>query len=352
VTCPPKALSARQLAWVIGGFGVLLCCLGWAIDRRAFAFGWLAALATWIGWPIGCLAILFTHTLTGGRWGWTIRPALLAGIGTLPLLLPALVPVALLARVLYPWLDPTVAAGLPNIFYLNPTFAAARWTAFLIIWFGLAALALRAARRGGPGPATAVVGLLLLALSVTFSAYDLLLSLEPHFSSSEFGLLIGAEDALLALAVATGMTAWLAPLPGSAFADLGRLLLGLLVLWAYLDFMQLLIVWQSNLPHEAVWYRHRLTGFWGGVTAVLAFGHFLLPFAALLVPALRRTRRGIGAIAALLIAMAALRGWWLVLPGADRSPDWIACAAMLALGGVSAALALPPGATAVEPRHA
>ena len=163
------------------------------------------------------------------------------------------------------------------------------------------------------------------------------MSLEPRFNSSDFGMIVGAQDALLALSIAVGVTA---AVP-STRDDLGRLLLSVLVLWAYLDFMQLLIVWQSDLPHEAAWYLRRIHGPWGVLTAVLAVGHFLLPFAALLVPPLRRSPRGIAAVAGLLVLMAVLRGWWLVLPAAGRAPGWIDLAAVLAIGGLSAGMMLP-----------
>ena len=341
----------RRMAWIVGGIGLLASAVGWFVDPRAFAYAWLAAVSTWIGWPLGCLALLFVHQLTGGRWGVLLRPALGSGIATLPLLVPALVPVALLSGRLYPWLHAN-AAELPNSFYLNLPFAALRWLFFVVIWLGLGALGLSGSRRGGPASGIAVAGLILLALTVTFSMIDLQLSLEPQFNSSAFGMLAGAQDALLALTIAGGMTAAIVPARTSGFADLGRLLLALLVLWAYLDFMQLLIVWQSDLPHEAAWYRRRIEGPWGILSAILALGHFVLPFAALMSPMLRRSRRGIVAVATLLVCMAVLRGWWLVLPAGDRAPGWIDVAAMLGLGGVAAALTLPVREAMIqEPRH-
>jgi len=343
----------RRGVWIIGAIGLGVAALGWMLDPTAFAYAWVAAVATWLGWPLGSLALLFVHVLTGGRWGQVLRPALLAGIGTLPLLPFALVPIAVLAGRLYPWLHAEAAAQLPNVFYLNVPFALARWTLFQVVWFALGGLALLGVHRGGPTQAVAVAGLILLGLTVTFAAYDLLLSLEPHFTSSEFGMIVGAQDVLLALSLAIGMIVQVPPgarsaisratrraITDSVVADLGQLLLGLLVLWAYLDFMQLLIVWQSDLPHEASWYVHRIAGPWGVLAALLALGHFLLPFAALLSPALRRSAHGILGVVVLLLVMSVLRGWWLVLPAGGYAPGWIGVAAGVGLGGISAGLAL------------
>lgn len=208
----------RRAACVIGGGGLLASVVGWFVDPHAFAFAWLAAISTWIGWPLGCLALLFIHRLTGGQWGVLLRPALHSGVATLPLLVPALVPVALLAGHLYPWLHVN-PAELPNGFYLNLPFAAGRWLFFVVIWLGLGAFGLGGSRRGGPGARIAVAGLILLSMTVTFATIDLQLSLEPQFNSSAFGMIAGAQDVLLAMTIAAGMTAAVLPARISGFAD-------------------------------------------------------------------------------------------------------------------------------------
>ncbi|MGA3401696.1 MAG: hypothetical protein ABSC95_20990 [Acetobacteraceae bacterium] len=331
---------AERIAWIAGGIGLLLALLGWLLEPEVFPAAWLAALTAWIGWPLGCLALLLTHALTGGRWGETIRPQLLAGIGTLPLLLPAVLPLLFVLPQLYPWMQPAEAASLSNRFYLNVPFAAGRGVVYLVVWFGLAAVVLRAVRRDTSLGMIAPPGLMLLGLTVTFAAIDATMSLDPHFISSDYGMIAAAEGGLFALSICVFGCALNAATPADALDDLGRLLLGLLVLWAYLDFVQLLIVWQSDLPSAAPWYIIRSTNGWGTVAALVATGHFLLPFFALMSPALRRSRRGIAALAALLIVMEVLRAWWLVLPAGGRGISWIDLAAMLALGGLSAALAM------------
>lgn len=333
-------VEPERVAWIVGGVFLLLSLLGWWLEPAMFPHAWLAALIMWIGWPLGCLALLLVHVLTGGRWGEVIRPYLFAGIGTLPLLLPALVPLLMESSRLYPWLQPSVVNGLANHFYLNLSFAASRTFGYLIIWFAIAALSLRAVRRGGPGAPLAVIGLILLGVTVTFAAIDATMSLDPQFVSSAYGMIAGAESGLVALSICVLAAALDTSLPTEALDDLGKLLLALLVLWAYLDFMQFLIVWQSDLPHEAHWYIVRSTHGWGTLAGLVAVGHFLLPFFALMSPALRHSRRGIGGVAALLITMEVLRAWWIVLPAAHRGISWLDIASMLAVGGLSAGLAL------------
>ena len=331
---------AEMAAWGVGAVGLILACLGWLLEPAVFPHAWLAALSSWIGWPLGCLALLLVHTLTGGRWGDTIRPQLLSGVSTLPLLLPALLPLVFVLPALYPWWHPDTALHLGNSFYLNRPFAVARAIIYLLAWYGVAATAVLALRFGRLPPAVAVIGLLLLGLTTSFAAIDTTMSLDPHFSSSDYGMMAAAEAGLLALSVCVLLATTGPPLPSDGLNDLGRLLQGLLVLWAYLDFVQLLIVWQGDLPHEAPWYIERASHGWGVLAGIVAFGHFLLPFFVLVWPPLRRSRRVLAATASLLIVMEFLRAWWLVLPAGHRGFSWIDIAAMVTIWGFSAALAL------------
>jgi hypothetical protein len=120
--------------------------------------------------------------------------------------------------------------------------------------------------------------------------------------------------------------------------------------------MQVLIVWQSDLPNEAPWYVVRSTGGWGIAAAVVAACHFVLPFFALLSPRLRGSQRGIACVTTLLILGEIVRGWWLVLPASGRGFGAIDVLAMLGLLGIAAALALRapllPGMPEIVRRHA
>lgn len=335
---------AELVAWIASAVGVLGSAIGWIVAPAQFPHAWLAALTCWVGWPLGSIALILIHALTGGRWGRAIRPQLVIGATTLPLLLPALVPLIFVLPALYPWMQADVAAHLDNRFYLNPQFFAGRGIAYLVVWLGLAALVLGTLRHEDPESILyriAPPGLILLALTVTFAAIDYTLSMEPQFKSSVYGLLVGSEAVLLALSFAVAAAALVQPPDRSkTMEDLGKLMLGLLVFWAYLDFMQLLIIWQSDLPHEADWYVRRTTGTWAVVAAVIAGLHFFLPFFVLLWPQFQRSRRAMGWVAALLVIIEIPRAWWIVIPASGRTLSPIDLAAMLAVFGVAAAIAL------------
>ncbi len=355
-------MTRRQLehaAWATGGIGLIGVVVGSIAVPGTFPHAWLAALTVWLGWPVGCMGLLLIHALTGGRWGYAIRPQLVAGMSTLLLLLPAIIPLLLVLPTLYPWARPDAAAHIDNRFYLNLPFFLGRGVVYLIVWFGLAGLMLRAFRLDMTDARLVRIappGLILLAITVTYAAIDATMSLDPHFASSAYGLIAIAEMGLLALSVSTLAVVAGPPLDDGTLGVLSKLLLGILILWAYLDFMQVLIVWQSDLPNEAPWYVVRSTGGWGIVAALVAGCHFVLPFFALLSPRLRRSPRGIAFVTALLILGEVVRGWWIVLPASGRNLGAVDILAMLGLIGIAAALALRapllPGMPEIVRRHA
>ena len=326
-----RALTAERIAWIVCAAGLLGATLAWLLAPAAFPYAWLAAVVAWSGWPLGSLALLLVHALTGGRWGDAVQLGLLAGVATMPLILVAILPVLLAMPALYPWAQS--GAVLTNAWYLNTTFFAVRGVFYLVVWLALA-WAVLAGRAGE----VAVPGLLLLAVTVTFAAIDLTMSLQPRFVSSIYGMLAGSGAAVLALSAAI-LLAGAGERPGTR-NDVGKLLFALVLLSAYLNFMQVVIVWQNDLTEQVPWYKLRAFGGWGWVMAAAAVGGSVLPMAVLLSAQARRSPMALACVAALLVAMAGLRAWWTVLPEAPGLPLPAALACLAAVCGAGAALAL------------
>ncbi|MEO9188995.1 MAG: hypothetical protein ABI224_03180 [Acetobacteraceae bacterium] len=336
-------MTPERAAWGIGGVGLLGSVIGWIAVPAVFAHAWLAALACWIGWPLGSMALLLIHSVTGGRWGYAIRPQLVFGMITLPLALAAVLPLLFELPALYPWARPDAAATLGNTAYLNVPFVCGRAVLYLLIWLGLAVLILLALRRENADAALyrlAPLGLIALMLTVTFGGFDSTLSLDPHFNSSIYGMILAGEGVLFALAVATFLTLLVEPPTRRVTEDLGKLLLALLLLWGYFVFMQLLIVWNSDLGSDAPWYVMRVAHGWGIVAGILFVFHFLIPFLLLIWPQVQRSRRAMLAVSALLVAAEVPRAWWLVVPAQGRALSSVDILAMMALGGVAVGLGL------------
>jgi hypothetical protein len=175
-------------------------------------------------------------------------------------------------------------------------------------------LAARLEALGGPG-------LILYGIVVTFSAVDWVMSLEPTWFSTIYGLIFMVVQATQALAFAVLVVRMLAghePLAGvvkpQQFNDLGNLLLAFVMLWAYLGFAQFLIIWSGNLKDEITWYASRASGGWAALAVILIVFHFAVPFLLLLIRDLKRKTQVIARIAGLLILMSLVDVYWLVAP--------------------------------------
>jgi hypothetical protein len=241
-------------------------------------------------------------------------------------------------RHLYGWAQPQAASNpvyQQKHFFLNTPFFIARVAIYFGLWMGLAWLLnrwsfeqdrtgdarLSKKLEGMSGP-----GLILWGLAVTFSSVDWIMSLEPKWFSTIYGMIIMVVTVLSALAFSVLISRSLAssePLVQVAtpmrFNDLGNLLLTFVMLWAYLSFSQFLIIWSGNMPEETSWYMSRGRGSWAALAVVLIIFHFAIPFALLLSRNLKRTPKALSRVAALLVALTLVDMFWLIVPAFEQS---------------------------------
>ena len=317
---------------IAAAIGLVLGIAGFMLRPDDFPHAWLSALVLAMAWPLGSIALLLAHALTGGRWGEAIRPGLMRGVSVLFMLPFLVLPVLIALPDLYPWARPD-GVTLPNHAWLNLPLFAVRGCIYLVVWLAIGILVLRTTRLARVAP----FALVALAITTTFASIDLVMSLEPRFVSTIYGMLFMAGSGLLALA----MGIVLSPGPGAAERDdLGQLMLALAMLWAYLDFMQLLIVWQSDLAEQTPYYHLRAIGIWGWVNGAVALCHSAIPFFALMSRGVRRSRYGLRMVAVLLIVSEVVRTWWLVLPAAGRGVGLLDLGCVLAVGALLSGIAL------------
>ena len=351
--------------WLLGAAGAALgfCLAGAWLNPQQFFRSYLVAYLFWIGLSLGSFALVMLHHLVAGRWGFVIQRLLEAAVGALPLMALLFLPVLLGARELYPWASLEIVSADPRLqdksLYLNVPFFIARAVLYFALWIFLGhllckwsqeqdlnsevPLARRLQRLSGPG-------LLVYGLTVTFSALDWGMSLEPHWYSTIYGLMFMVGDAISALAFATILAGCLAerePLAALAapeqFHDLGNLLLALVMLWAYLSLSQFLIIWMENLPEEIPWYFHRGAGSWGVVALVLVLAQFALPFALLLSRGAKRRPDVLAGIGLLILGMRWLDLFWLLAPAFHPEGyyfHWLDLSAFLMVGALWAAVFL------------
>ena len=349
-----ERLPARLL--VAGGFLLTVCFAGGFVDKSDFFQSYLIAFLFWLGITLGCLALLMVQHLTGGNWALVIRRILEAGTRTLPLMAVAAVPLLVGMRSLYSrsrpgQTDPVIIA---KRLYLNPEFFTGRMVFYFACWGVLAYLLNKWSRIEDIGGSSASMGmrmealsgggLVLYGLTVSFASIDWVMSLEPQWYSTIYGLLFMVGQALAAMAFAITVLILLSdrePLSEvvkpSHFQDLGSFLLTFVMLWAYMEFSQFLIIWGGNLSDEIPWYLRRMQGTWGRVGLVLVFLNFALPFFLLLFRNVKRRTRSLSIVAGLVLVMRLIDMWWMVLPafgGGNAHITWMNVILPIGMGGV------------------
>lgn len=357
---PPAAGRIQQGSLIIGLAGLTLCAVGAIFRPALFLQSYLFGYMFTLGLALGCMAILMLQYLTGGDWGVVIRRILESAMRTLPWLAVGFLPIALGVRELYVWARPAQAAaeGLGyRTEYLNIPFFIIRAVVYFAIWLAMAHLLDRWSREQDRGAALGWLkrlrrlsgpGLVIYAVTITFAAYDWLMSLNTQWFSTIFGLLVIAGQALSAVAFVILVAALLAKREPMAlvfqarhFHDLGKLLLTFVMVWAYMSFSQLLIVWSGNLPQEIPFYLPRMQSSWRWIGVLLIVLHFALPFALLLSRDLKRRAEWLAALAGLVIVMRVIDIFWLVAPEFRRQGlmiDWFDPVTVVGLCGVWLAL--------------
>jgi hypothetical protein len=240
--------------------------------------------------------------------------------------------------------------------YLNVGFFSVRAAIYFVIW---AALAVWFARKseaqdkdGDPKHTLAMQGLSapalpLFALSLTFAGFDWIMSIDPKWYSTIFGVYIFAGAVVAGLSVLSILSVGLQT--AGYFKrvstvehrhDVGKLLFGFTVFWAYIAFSQFFLIWYANIPEETIFFRERMTEAWMPVSALLLVGHFIFPFGFLLSRHVKRSAFGLRFGAATLLAMHWLDLYWLVMPNLDHHPHFSIAdvGGLLAPAGIAAFL--------------
>ena len=342
----PRLSPARGRA-VVGGLLALsalailmaLVTSGLAItDPRRLAYAYLIAFLFVTTLSVGALAWLMLHHLTGAVWSVVLRRQIENLTRPIPWLALAFVPIALSLGWIFPWADPSRIAADPAMarkaVWLNPGLFLARSALYLAVWAVLAGLfsrrSLREDRNGDPAHGLAMRsasswGLVLLALTTGFASYDWIMSLEPDWSSTMFGVYFWAGSLVSSLA-ALILTVLCVRRVGSVretitvdhLHDLGQLLFGFVIFWAYVAFSQYFLIWYANFPEETQWYVARRSGGWNALSWALFLGHFVAPFCLLLFRAPKRSPFWLGLAAAWVLVFHYLDIDWLVMPALGR----------------------------------
>jgi hypothetical protein len=357
---PPVAKTIQGRSLVIGLIFSAVAVAGAFFRPDEFFRGYLLAYMAWLGVTLGSMVILMIRHLTGGGWGTVIRRILGAAMRCVPLMTVLFVPILFGLPRLYIWARPldTIAdkhlqEHLRQITksYLSVNGFIVRAAIYFVIWNFLSFFLTKWSREQDQPPVRdnsrfkvlSGPGLILYAFTVSFAAIDWVMSIDPSWISTIYGLLILIGQLLSAMCFAVvverilvdfkPMSDWLKP---DFVQDHGKWMLTFIMVWAYFSFSQWLIIWAGNLPEEITWYMRRLNGGWGYVGLWLVVFHFAVPFVILLSRSFKRDIRRMVWLASWMLLMRYLDLFWHIEP--DFSPrlsvTWADVVLPVAMGGL------------------
>ncbi len=336
--------GAAKAGPVLAVMGLLLLGISAAMGSGAgwttFWKSYLIAFMIGTGLSLGALFFVLLQHLTRSGWSVVVRRLAEAIARNLSWIWILFLPILILVltghgELLYQWGDRELMEHDHMLHakagYLSVTFWSIRSVAYLVVWVVLGTLYFRwSVNQDGSGDVSwthrmqrwAPIGMILYALTQTFASIDWMMTLQPKWFSTMFGVYFfsACTAGFFSLMI---LFCWFLQRTGHArksittehYHDLGKLLFAFgVVFWAYIAFSQYMLIWYANLPVETNWYIARQLGGWAGVSLLLLFGHFVLPFLLLISRWPKRWHNVLPLIACWMVMMFCLDIYWLVMP--------------------------------------
>ena len=344
LTPPPVLKKLSQRLLIVGVvFALISAWLAFTYPDQFYP-AYLLGFMDWLGVALGSMAIIMIRHLTGGGWGVVIRRLQGAAMRTLPGLSVLFIPIliAVSQKRMYPWAMPLASVSDEHIrehltkhsfitqSYLNFHGFLIRAIIYFVIWNVLSFLLSKWSIEGDSPKArdnsdrfkaVSGPGLILYGFTISFAAIDWIMSLDPTWISTIFGLIILIGEVLSAMAFAVVVERILFDskpmseiLKPDFVHDHGKWLLAFTMVWAYFSFSQWLIIWAGNLPNEITFYLKRIQGGWGTVAVILAFLGFGAPFGTLLSRPFKRDIRKLVWLAVWILFIRWLDLFWIIEP--------------------------------------
>jgi hypothetical protein len=308
---------------------------------RAFSFSYLTAYMWALAIVLGAVFWVTLQNLVNAKWSVVLRrigEIIASSVPVLAVLaLPIVVPVFLGHDTVYAWANHDAVEKDHLLHhkaaYLNPGFFLVRFLLYFLFWTALSRYFLKQSteqdRSGAPeipkrmqriaGP-----GMIGFALTVTFCVVDLVMSLDPYWFSTIFGVYYFASCVLCINSTVALTVMWLQnhgrlkkSVTVEHFHDLGKMMFAFTVFWAYIGFSQFMLIWYANIPEETAWFKERFAGGWGNLSWFLLFGHFVIPFFGLLSRHVKRHRKALAFWGCWILGVVYLDMYWLVMPALD-----------------------------------
>ncbi|UCE61310.1 MAG: hypothetical protein JSU63_06095 [Phycisphaerales bacterium] len=343
IPAPRPCAGLRNAAVILVIVGGLLSVAALISDvhRARFGFAYLWAFSFVWAVALGALFFVGLQHLVHAVWSVAVRRIAEMFAGLIWLVAILFVPLLLYCIYndrfgLYPWLDANKVAHDSLLSgkkaYLNLPFFTVRAVVFFALWIAFAAYFTggslkQDAGRGGVEVSlrmrrTAAPFMMLFAVTATFASIDWLMSLEPLWFSTIFGVYVFSGMVVTSLSIISIATVWLRSsgrlgrgiVGDGHLYNLGVLLFGFVCFWAYIAFSQYMLIWYGNIPEESFYLIRRLDGGWLVLSIALALVRFVIPFLALLSRPAKINATRLVWVSVLLLLGQFLDLYWLIMP--------------------------------------
>lgn len=353
----PEQENTHKLFFGIAIVGALASVLGYFSNPDQFFFSYLTSFAFFASITLGCLFFVMIHHITRSDYGVTLRRIPETFAKNIYVFGFLFIPIVIGVENLYLWTDEELLASSALIAgktpYLNIPFFIARNILYFVVWGYMGYKlyknsvamdktgdwGLELAQRKIAGP-----GLFIFGFTVSFAAFDWMMSLDPPWFSTMFGVYYFAMtfQVFFAVTIVTvlflhkkGLLLNTIRLPH--LTDMSRLMFGFTVFYAYIAFSQYFLIYYANIPEETLWYYHRLEGSWENFTWLLLVGRFIIPFVLLLPAAAKANMKLVGAISVWIIIVHFIELHWIIMPTIHHHGihfHWLDITTLLAIGGL------------------
>lgn len=353
----PSDLNITKTLFGVGVVGLLASGIGYFLEHDQFFFSYLVNFSFFSSIALASLFFVMLQHLTRSEWSAVLRRIPEAMSSNMWIWALFIIPILLGMHSLYHWTHADAVAADPVLQgkepYLNTPFFIIRQVIYFGLWsflgYHLYQKSVEMDETGDWGLQTLLrrtsgPGIFFFAITLAFASFDWLMTLDPHWYSTIFGVYYFAMSfqGLFAALILIVMFLWKQGLLTNTIKkghiyDLGVQLFGFTVFYAYIAFSQFLLIYYANIPEETVWYLERLNGGYEYLAYFYLFGRFVIPFVVLLPKWTKSNVKIVGTVSALVLISHLVELYWIVMPVLHHHGfhfDWITITSFLGLGGI------------------
>jgi hypothetical protein len=353
----PETSGTHKILFGIAAVAAVFSIAGLFTDTQQFYFSYLTSFTFYVSLALGCLFFVMIHYVTRSEYGVTLRRIPETFASHLFIFALLFIPIILGMKYLYLWTDPQVLATDKLIAYkqpyLNTPFFIARNIIYFAIWsflgYKIYKNAIELDKTGNWAidirqRVVSAPGLLIFGFTVAFASFDWMMTLDPGWFSTMFGvyyfsMMFQAFFAFVILLVLYLHSKGLLQntIRNVHLTDMSRLFFGFTVFYAYIAFSQYFLIYYANFPKEVLWFYNRFEGNWATVAWILLFGRFVIPFILLLPAKAKANMKLVGFSAGLIIVLHFIELYWIIMPTLHKSSisvHWLDLSIAIGMGAL------------------